>query len=122
MKWYKRDCDAALIGMRELTDEEYRAYGVFIDLFYSRDGDVDDNSMLVHLNWNQQRWGRIFKQLENKGKMWKLGEKLVGKRVKNELLFYQLANEKASKNNGKPSVRARVRTKNKNKKRPTAFS
>jgi hypothetical protein len=41
MKWYKRDPDAAIAGMSELTMEECGVYTiVIIDYLYSRDGDL----------------------------------------------------------------------------------
>ena len=36
LKWYKRDPDAALSGMFELTLEERGAYNTILDLIYSR--------------------------------------------------------------------------------------
>jgi hypothetical protein len=131
MKWYKRDPDAALIGMRGLSPEQYQAYGIFIDLYFSRNGDVDDNAMLRHLVWNRQRWERVRDELFAIGKMWFTAEntkektkKLEGKRVVSVLNGYKQScteniEEKAKKLGEKFKENSKVMTKkvNENKRK-----
>jgi uncharacterized protein YdaU (DUF1376 family) len=61
MKWYKRDPDAALIGMHGLTLEERGAYNTIIDFFYSRDGVVPDDDWLLSrvLECNPRTWAKL---------------------------------------------------------------
>jgi uncharacterized protein YdaU (DUF1376 family) len=47
VKWYKRDPDAALVGMTSLTLEECGFYNRIIDAFYSRDGHLPDDDYLL---------------------------------------------------------------------------
>jgi uncharacterized protein YdaU (DUF1376 family) len=72
MKFYKRDPDAALAGMAELTLEECGAYNKIIDLLYSRDGLLpDDDTVLRRLlgcHGNQLR--SVKAALLRKGKIW----------------------------------------------------
>lgn len=71
MKWYKRDPDAALSGMAELTLEERGAYNSLIDLLYSRDGHVPDDDVLVarmiRCHWRE--WRRMKARLLARGKI-----------------------------------------------------
>ena len=72
MKYYKRDPDAALAGMMELTLEECGAYNRIIDMLYSRDGRLpDDDSMIrtaLHCHWHT--WRSVKQRLIRKGKIW----------------------------------------------------
>jgi uncharacterized protein YdaU (DUF1376 family) len=72
MKFYKRDPDAALAGMAELTLEECGAYNKIIDLLYSRDGLLpDDDTLLRRLLGCHGNQLRVVKaSLLRKGKVW----------------------------------------------------
>ena len=97
LKWYKRDPDAALIGMMPLTDIEYRAYGVIIDLLYSRKGDLDDDPRLIctYTGWRPQRWLKARAGLLAKGKIHlKTDGKLTANRVETELKLAENLMEK----------------------------
>jgi uncharacterized protein YdaU (DUF1376 family) len=61
MKFYKRDPDAALAGMNELTLEERGAYNTLLDWLYSRDNLVPDNDATIArvLGCQKRRWLRI---------------------------------------------------------------
>src|SRR5215813_13188067 len=61
MKWYKRDPDAALSGMAELSFEECGAYNRLIDLFYSRDGHVPDDDVFcaAAFHCNPRTWRKV---------------------------------------------------------------
>jgi uncharacterized protein YdaU (DUF1376 family) len=81
--WYKRDPDAALAGMLELTLQERGAYNTIIDLLYARDGDVkdDDNMLLAALGCHGNEWRAVKSKLVAKGKIWVEDGKLHAKRV-----------------------------------------
>lgn len=87
MKWYKRDPDAALAGMVELTLEERGAYNTIIDLLYSRDGIIptDDRVLARACNCRPQTWRRIKDALLTKGKLHMIDGKLMANRVTGEL-------------------------------------
>jgi uncharacterized protein YdaU (DUF1376 family) len=119
MKWYKREPDAALIGMRPLTDEQYRAYSVILDLLYSRDGEIPDdpNFICSYLPWNRQRWLRVRAELLALNKIIEESPgKLTNFRVKSEVLSAQKVSEKFASYSQKkqekqgPSEHSRART------------
>lgn len=87
MKWYKRDPDAALAGMAELSFEECGAYNRLLDLLYSRDGNVpDDDAFCAKVfHCRPQVWRRLKAALIAKGKVHETGGKLTANRVENEL-------------------------------------
>lgn len=72
MKFYKRDPDAALVGMAELSLQERGAYNTILDLLYSRDGILpDDDEMLrrcLHCHGNE--WSAVKSKLIKRGKIW----------------------------------------------------
>src|SRR5262245_40593696 len=47
MHWYKRDPNAALAGMAELTNEECGFYNRIIDSYYARNGVLPDDDWLL---------------------------------------------------------------------------
>lgn len=47
MDFYKRYHDVALAGMRALPSDEYKAYGLIIDLIYSMDNRVPDDDLYI---------------------------------------------------------------------------
>lgn len=47
IKWYKRDPDAALTGMMQLTLEERGAYNTVLDLIYSRANRLEDDDYMI---------------------------------------------------------------------------
>lgn len=71
MRWYKRDPDAALNGMAELSLAERGAYNSIIDLLYARDGNVPDDDVMVarmiRCHWRE--WRTIKASLIAKGKV-----------------------------------------------------
>ena len=71
LKWYKRDPDAALAGMMELTLEERGAYNTVLDLVYSRAGDLPDDLRFIAgwLRVDVRVWKRIRKRLIECGKL-----------------------------------------------------
>jgi uncharacterized protein YdaU (DUF1376 family) len=83
MRWYKRDCDAALVGMIGLTLAERGIYNTILDLLYSRDGEVPDNDtfMLRHLGCHSRTWKAIKSSLISKGKIWVADGRWHAKRV-----------------------------------------
>jgi hypothetical protein len=87
MKWYKRDPDAALIGMRGLSHDAKSAYGTIIDLSYSRDGDVPDNEhfLCMHIECRPQWWRRVKQELLFHQKIRIISGKLVANRVETTL-------------------------------------
>jgi uncharacterized protein YdaU (DUF1376 family) len=87
MKWYKRDPDAALSGMAELTFEECGAYNRLLDLLYSRDGKVadDDNFCARIFHCNPRTWRKLKQALISKRKVRSLEGRLTANRVEFEL-------------------------------------
>lgn len=71
IKWYKRDPDAALSGMMQLTLEERGAYNTVLDLIYSRaDKLADDDRMIAgFLSCDLRVWKRIKAKLIEAGKI-----------------------------------------------------
>jgi uncharacterized protein YdaU (DUF1376 family) len=47
LKWYKRDPNKALVGMRRLTLEECGAYNLILDLIYAHDGQLADDDQFL---------------------------------------------------------------------------
>jgi uncharacterized protein YdaU (DUF1376 family) len=72
VKWYKRDPDAALVGMASLTLEECGFYNRIIDAFYSRDGHLPDDDYLLSriARCNPRTAKRLKVSLFQKQKMW----------------------------------------------------
>jgi len=72
IRWYKRDPDAALAGMAELTLEERGAYNTVLDLIYSREGNLPDDERAI-VRWmggNVRTWRRIRRRLIELGKLY----------------------------------------------------
>ena len=69
-RWYKRDPEAALNGMANLTLEERGAYNGVLDLIYSKDGDLPDDDDLISrvLRINPRTWKKHKAALISKGK------------------------------------------------------
>lgn len=65
IRWYKRDPDAALAGMAELTLEERGAYNTVLDLIYSREGNLPDDDRFIAgwLRCDVRVWKRIRQRL-----------------------------------------------------------
>lgn len=72
LKWYKRDPRAALHGMMELSLEERGAYNTILDLIYTHDGALDDNSKFIAswLRVNVRVWKRLRARLLDAGKIY----------------------------------------------------
>lgn len=69
--FYKRDPDAALSGMRELTLEQRGAYNTILDLIYARVGEVPDDErwMAGCLGCDIRVWRRLRRELIDLGKI-----------------------------------------------------
>ena len=72
IRWYKRDPDAALAGMAELTLEERGAYNTVLDLIYSTAGNLHDNDREIAgwLRCDIRIWRRIRRRLVELGKLY----------------------------------------------------
>ena len=71
LSWYKRDPDAALQGMFELTLEERGAYNTVLDLIYSRADNLPDDDRYISgcCGCDLRVWRRIKKTLIERGKL-----------------------------------------------------
>lgn len=87
LHWYKRDPDAALAGMMELTLVERGAYNSIIDLLYSRDGNVPDDDLLVArmIGCHWREWKAVKARLVARGKLRLEGGKITANRVQEAL-------------------------------------
>lgn len=103
LRWYKRDPDAALAGMAELTLVERGAYNSILDLLYSRDGIVPDDDVLVArmIGCHWREWRAVKMRLLQRGKIWVEGGNLSARRVQDTLKeaarFSQDQSRRASK-------------------------
>ncbi len=88
LKWYKRDPDAALNGMSELTLEERGAYNTVLDLIYSRDGHLRDDDRFIAGNCgcDIRVWRRIKSRLIELGKLFVLEGAIHNDRADVEVL------------------------------------
>lgn len=72
LHWYKRDPNAALVGMALLTFEERGAYNTILDLLYARDGHLPDEdheiARLAHCDI--RTWRRLRRRLMDLGKLY----------------------------------------------------
>lgn len=98
MHWYKRYPDAALAGMAELTLEERGAYNSILDLLYSRDGDLNDDDVVVArmIGVSRRTWVAVKSRLLKKGKLVQSGSKLTCVRVEKTLTEAQNRSESAA--------------------------
>lgn len=90
MKWYKRDPDAWLAGVMNLTLEERGAYDTLIEVLYSRDGnlppDQEEAIMSRACGVRPQMWRRLRSSLIAKGKIHPQTDgKLTANRVRKEV-------------------------------------
>lgn len=103
LKWYKRDPDAALAGMAELTLVERGAYNSILDLLYSREGKVPDDDVLVArmIGCHWREWRAVKGRLLQRGKIWIEDGNLTARRVQETLKeaadFAQDQRKKAAK-------------------------
>jgi uncharacterized protein YdaU (DUF1376 family) len=88
LRWYKRDPNAALAGMMELTLEERGAYNTVLDLLYARDGDLDDEPHFIAgwLRCDLRVWKRIRQRLIDTKKLYILDGKIRNRRADDEVL------------------------------------
>jgi uncharacterized protein YdaU (DUF1376 family) len=72
LKWHKRDHNAALRGMMELTLEERGAYNTILDLIYAHDGELADNDreIVTWLRVRRKTWRRLRLRLLSLGKIY----------------------------------------------------
>ncbi len=82
IRWHKRDHNAALTGMANLTLEERGAYNTVLDLIYTHDGAVDDDTKYIcgWLRCDHRVWRRIRQRLLDLGKLYTVGSKLRNER------------------------------------------
>lgn len=82
IRWHKRDHNAALTGMANLTLEEKGAYNTVLDLIYTHDGAVDDDARFIcgWLRCDVRVWKRIRARLLELGKLYEVGGKLRNER------------------------------------------
>lgn len=117
LRWYKRDPNAALAGMMELTLEERGAYNTVLDLIYSHDGSVDDDERFIAgwLRCDVRVWRRIRAKLIDLGKLYVDGPSLRNDRADVEVDrgLHRLASAAEA---GRSSARKRSAESNKNNK------
>lgn len=72
MKFYKRDPNAALAGMADLTLQERGAYNTILDLLYSRDGILPDDDEMIRrtMGCHGNEWRSVKTKLIDKKKLW----------------------------------------------------
>lgn len=111
MRFYKRDPDAALSGMAELTLQERGAYNTIIDLLYSRDGQVPDDDHMIRrvMGCHGNEWRAVKAKLIAKGKIWVEDGFLKANRVDDVLEEAAAFSEKQRKRVGKRWETARKR-------------
>ncbi len=82
IRWHKRDHNAALTGMANLSLEERGAYNTILDLIYTHDGALDDDAKFIcgWLRCDVRVWKRIRERLLSLGKLYKVGGKLRNER------------------------------------------
>lgn len=90
--WYKRDPDAALAGMAELSAQERGVYNSLIDLLYARDGDVpdDDRRIARMISLDVREYRAVKQRLIARHKVWIEDGKITAKRVRSALDEAQL--------------------------------
>lgn len=89
LKWHKRDHNAALRGMMELTLEERGAYTTILDLIYAHDGELADNDREI-VSWLRVRrktWRRLRLRLLSLGKIYVREGYLRNERADDEIRF-----------------------------------
>lgn len=108
IKWYKRDPDAALNGMMELTLEQRGAYNTVLDLIYTRDGNLTDDDRFIAgwLRVDVRVWKRIKQHLIDVGKLYISDGLLRNSRADVEVLS-ALHRVGSARDAGKASGRAR---------------
>lgn len=103
MKFYKRDPNAAIAGMAELTMAQRGAYNSVLDLLYAADGDLPDDDLRVArmMSCHWREWAALKRQLIAIGKVWiedgKLCARRVQETVKEAADFSQEQRRRASK-------------------------
>lgn len=87
LKWYKRDPQAALVGMHGLTLEQCGAYNIVLDLIYCHDGAVhdDDHFIAGHMSVDVRTWRRLKVDLIAAGKLYTDGGQLRNRRADREV-------------------------------------
>lgn len=87
IRWYKRDPNAALAGMANLTLEEKGAYNTLLDLIYGHDGAVDDDARYLAgwMRCDVRVWKRIRARLIELGKIYVDNGQLRNRRADEEV-------------------------------------
>ena len=103
LKWYKRDPNAALQGMMNLTLEECGAYNKILDLIYSHDGAVEDDDKAIsrQIGIDPRTWRRMRSRLLDTGKIYIHAKTIRNQRADNEVALalhrVRVAQEAANK-------------------------
>lgn len=99
MKFYKRDPNAALAGMAELTLKQRGAYNSLLDALYAADGDLPDDDLriarMISCHWRE--WATVKRELIEVGKVWTEGGKIYAKRVQETVKEASEFSQKQSK-------------------------
>ena len=108
LRWYKRDPNAALVGMRGMTLEECGAYNIVLDLIYTHDGRLaDDERFLAGWIGSDLRvWRRLRQRLLDLKKIEVADGYITNPRASVEVQEGLARVEKAS-SAGKASARSR---------------
>lgn len=87
IKWYKRDPDAALVGMADLDLMQRGAYNTVLDLIYSRGNALadDDKALAAVMRCDVRRWRSIKAALVATGKLYVAGGLIRNRRADREI-------------------------------------
>lgn len=109
VKWYKRDPDAALQGMFELTLEERGAYNTVLDLIYTRANDLPDDDRWIAgwLRVDVRVWKRIRNRLIDAEKIYIEAGTIRNKRADVEVLA-ALSRVASARDAGQASARSKA--------------
>jgi uncharacterized protein YdaU (DUF1376 family) len=110
IKWYKRDPEAALEGMRKLTLEQRGAYNTVLDLIYLRDGNLPDDDRFIagYLGVDVRVWMRLKGGLIGLGKLFVENGQLRNNKA-DEVVATALAKVTHTRHAGKVSAESKAR-------------
>jgi uncharacterized protein YdaU (DUF1376 family) len=92
IKWYKRDPDAALVGMADLDLMQRGAYNTVLDLIYSRGNLLadDDKHLAAVMRCDVRRWRTLKSALLAAGKIYVAAGLIRNKRADREITSARL--------------------------------
>jgi uncharacterized protein YdaU (DUF1376 family) len=119
LRWYKRDPNAALVGMRVLSCEERGAYNTLLDLIYANDGSVidDDRYLAGECALSMRGWRRVKARLVELRKIYAEGGRVKNFRADAEVRF-GLKKVETARVAGEISARKKRAASNENKGLP----